>query len=209
MIRPLTMYGLSISALALAGSSIAIPARSQDGNAFSNLFKYGGTTVPPSQPKELEAAYCPSVDVADGGAALRTMAGGTVRTQVSLGRIARECTRREDGSITVKVGVEARVLLGPAGTPGRVEVPLTIRIKVADKVIVIRFERTDAMLGPGETQGFATFVVDDLSVPPAMTADYDIEVALGGRGKTAAAPKPRRKKPVAAAAPPGRGDPGQ
>ncbi len=209
MIRPLATYGQSISALALAGSLIALPARSQDANVFSNLFKYGGTTVPPSQPKELEAAYCPSVDVADGGAALRTMAGGTVRTQVSLGRIARECTRREDGSITVKVGVEARVLLGPAGAPGRVEVPLTVRIKVADKVIASRFERTDAILGPGEAQGFATFVVDDISVPPAMTGDYDIEIALGGRGKAAAAPKPRRKKPVVAAAPPGGGDPGQ
>lgn len=209
MIRRLGTYGLSLSLLALPGSLAAVPARAQEGNVFSNFFKYGGTTVPPSQPKDLEAPYCPTVDIADGGAALRTMAGGAVRTQVSIGRVARECARREDGSISVKIGVEARVLLGPAGAPGRVEVPVAFRIKVADKVVVSRFERTDATLAPGEAQGFATLVVDDISIPPAMSADYEIEVGLGGgRGKAAAA-KPRRRKPAVAAAPAGGGEPGQ
>ena len=208
MIRRLGTYGLSLSGLALAGSLAAVPARAEEGNVLSNLFKYGGTTVPPSQSRDLEAANCPTVDIAEGGAALRTMAGGAVRTQVSLGRVARECARREDGSITVKVGVEARVLLGPAGAPGRVEVPVTIRIKVADKVIVSRLERSDAIVAPGEAQGFATLVVDDISVPASMTADYEIEVGLGGKGK-AAAPKPRRKKPAVATAPAGGGDAGQ
>ena len=204
----LGLLGLGLSGLALAASLAAVPARAEEGNVLSNLFKYGGTTVPPSQPKELEGAYCPTVDIAEGGAALRTLAGGAVRTQVSLGRIARECARREDGSVSLKVGVEARVLLGPAGAPGRIEVPVTIRIKANDKVVVTRFERTDAVLAPGEAQGFATVVVDDIAIPPAMSADYEIEVGLGGRGK-AAVPKPRRKKPAVAAAPAAGGDPGQ
>lgn len=206
MIRRRDIYGPSLCALALVGSLAAVPARAEEGNVFSNLFRYGGTTVPQSQSKDLQAAYCPTVDIADGGAALRTMAGGAVRTQVSVGRVARECVRREDGSITVKVGVEARVLLGPAGAPGRVEVPVTVRIKVNDKPIVSRSERTDAVVAPGEAQSFATLVVDDLSVPAAASADYEIEVGLGGRGK-AAAPKSKRRKPAVAAAPAGGGEP--
>ena len=205
--------------LALAGCVAsclaALPARAQqEGNAFTNLFKYGGTTVPPSQPKELEAAYCPSIDVAEGGAALRTVAGTAVRSQVSLGRLARECARRLDGSITVKVGVEARVLLGPGGAPGRFDVPVTVLIKHEGKVIVSRIERSTAVIEPGEAQGFASIVVDGLTVPPALSADYDIEVSLGakGAGKGAAKAGPansRRKKPAVAAAPDGGGDAAQ
>ena len=199
---------LGLIGLAVAGSPAAGPVRAEEGNIFSNLLKYGGTTVPPSQPKDIEPAYCPAIDIAEGGAAVRTLAGGAVRTQVSLGRVARECARREDGSITVKVGVEARVLLGPAGAPGRFDVPVTVQIKVNDKAVVSRSERTSAVVEPGEAQGFATVVLDDISVPAAMTADYEIQVSLGGKGN-AAAPKARRRKPAVAAAPAGGGDPGQ
>ncbi|MDP4023554.1 hypothetical protein Q8W71_13025 [Methylobacterium sp. NEAU 140] len=205
MIGRRSRYGILCGALL---ACLAGPVRAEEGNIFSNLLKYGGTTVPPSQPKELEAAYCPSIDVAEGGAALRTMAGGNVRTQISLGRLARECARRADGSITVRVGVDARVLLGPAGAPGRFEVPVTIQIKHNDKVIVTRTERASAEIAPGEAQGFATLVSEDIGVPAAMSADYEIEVSLGAKGKTAPA-KARRKKPAVAAAPPGGGDAAQ
>ncbi|TXM94926.1 hypothetical protein FV219_18410, partial [Methylobacterium sp. WL122] len=82
---------LGIGRAALCGLVLALgaaPAGAEEGNVFSNLFKYGGTTVPPSQPKELEAAYCPTVDVPEGGAALTNPLGATaagIRSQVSLG----------------------------------------------------------------------------------------------------------------------------
>lgn len=182
----------------------ATGVRAEDGNFLSNLFKYGGTTVPPSQPKELEAPYCPPVGVSEGGAALQTLAGRTadrpnIRTQITLGRLARECTRREDGSITVKIGVEGRVLLGPAGAPGRFDVPLTIAIKSDEKVVTSRFRRIATTVAPGEAQGFFSVIEEDITVPAAMTRDYEIEVGLGGSGPKAAKPAPRRKAPVAAA----------
>ncbi|AWN41917.1 hypothetical protein [Methylobacterium durans] len=191
--------GLSALLLAL----VATGARAEEGNFLSNLFKYGGTTVPPSQPKELEAPYCPPVGVSEGGAALQTLAGRSadkpnIRTQVTLGRLARECTRREDGSITVKVGVEGRVLLGPAGAPGRFDVPITIAIKSDEKVVTSRFRRLSATVAPGEAQGFFSVVEEDLSVPAAITRDYEIEVGLGGSAPKAGKAQPRRKAPVAA-----------
>lgn len=195
--------------LALAAMLAAVPARAEEGNVFSNLFKFGGTTVPPSQSESLDPPYCPPVEVADGAAASRTMAGANVRTQFSLGRLARECTRLPDGSITVKVGVEVNVLLGPAGAPGRFDVPVTFQIRHDDKVIVSRVERAGVVVGPGEAQGFANIVADALSVPAAMTADYDIAVGVGAVGKGATgnkAAKPRRRKPAVAEAPPGGGD---
>ena len=212
---PLTAL-ISRSAIALGLGSLLlaaapVPARAEEGNVLSNLFKFGGTTVPPSQPESLDPAYCPPVEVAEGGAASRTLAGEAVRTQFSLGRLARECTRRQDGSITVKAGVEVNVLLGPAGAPGRFDVPVTFQIRHEGKVVTSRVERATVTVGPGEAQGFATIVADELLVPVALTADYDIAVgggtAKGGGGKTAA--KPRRRKPAVAAAPDGGGDAAQ
>ena len=202
---------LGLCGLILAGSLCAGPARAEDGNVFSNLFKFGGTTVPPSQPQSLDPPYCPPVEVAENGAAYRILAGSDVRTQFSVGRLARECARRQDGSITVKVGVEANVLLGPKGAPGRFDVPVTIQIRHEGKVIASRVEHTSVVVGPGEAQGFATIVAEELTVPPAVAEDYDITVGVGSGKGTGGKPaaKPRRKKPAAAAEAAGGGDAAQ
>ena len=188
----------------LVACLVTAPAHAEEGNVFSNLFKYGGTTVPPSQTQETDPAYCPSVDVFEGGSNIRAMSGANVRAQTTLGRVSRECTRREDGSVTVRVGIEARVLLGPSGTPGRFDVPVTVLIKRDDKVVTSRTERTAAVVSPGEAQGFAQLIVEDVVVPPAIAADYEIEVGLGARSAAKSAAKtakvkPKRRKPAAAA----------
>ncbi len=87
--KPIGLLGAVVIA-GLATSS----AFAQEGNVFSNLFKYGGTTVPPSQPQDTEPAYCPTVDVFEGGSNLRTVAGANVRTQTTWARSpgnARSC----------------------------------------------------------------------------------------------------------------------
>ncbi|MCJ2097276.1 hypothetical protein [Methylobacterium sp. E-046] len=200
-----------VLAAGLAASLGAAPARAQEGNILSNLFKFVGTTVPPSQPESLDPAYCPPVEIAEGAAATRILAGGTVRTQFSLARLARECARRQDGSITVKVGVEVNVLLGPAGAPGRFDVPVTFQIRHEGKVVTSRVERASVVVGSGEAQGFATIVADELLVPAAVTTDYDIAVGVGVSKAAGAKPasKPRRRKPAVAEAPAGGGDAAQ
>lgn len=195
----LALAGMTVTGMALAGNAAA-----EEGNFLTNMFKYGGTTVPPSQPQDLGEVYCPPVDVPEGGAALRSFGGkggdsASLRNQITLGRVARECNRLQDGSITVKVGVAGQVLLGPAGSPGRFEAPLTIAIKYGDKVVVSRSRRVAVAVAPGEAQGLFTIVEDGLIVPPAMTGEYDISVGLGGAASTR--PAPRKRKPAAAAAP--------
>lgn len=190
--------------LVVVGVGMAGGAAAEEGNFLTNMFKYGGTTVPPSQPQDLGEVYCPPVDVPEGGAALRSFGGkggdnASLRNQITLGRIARECNRLQDGSITVKVGVAGQVLLGPAGAPGRFEAPLQIAIKYGDKVVVSRSKRVAVAVAPGEAQGLFTIVEDGLIVPPAMTGEYEITVSLGG---PQARPAPRKRKPAAAAAAP-------
>src|SRR5882762_11778327 len=80
----------------------------------------------PNTPKEID---CPGVEVRNGAATLSIAAPGveagpmTTRYQVTIGDTARECAPL-GGVMTMKVGVQGRVLLGPAGAPGQVDIPL-------------------------------------------------------------------------------------
>ncbi|NEU12238.1 hypothetical protein G3T14_08840 [Methylobacterium sp. BTF04] len=188
-----------VMGVALVVVLAASGARAEDGNFFTNMLKYGGPTVPPSQPADLEPPYCPTVAVPEGGASIQTGAGTSLRYQIALGRLARECVRLQDGTISVKVGVEGHVLLGPAGTPGRFEAPVTITLKYGGKVLTTRTRRIPTMVPAGQAQGLFSLIEDNLIVPPAMVGDYDIEVRVGGAAAAPRAPRKTRKAPAAAA----------
>lgn len=195
---------LGIGRTALCGLALALgaaPAGAEEGNIFSNLLKYGGTTVPPSQPADSEPPYCPTVTVPEGGAAIQVYGGrggdgANLRHQITLGRVARECNRLQDGTLSVKVGVEGQVLLGPVGAPGRFEAPVSFAIKVGDKAIVARQRRVAIQVPAGQAQGLFSLVEDNLIVPAAMSQNYDIEVRLGAAPKAVAAPKNRKAAPT-------------
>lgn len=189
-----------LAAVVVAGLG-APPLRAEEGNFLTNMFKYGGTTVPPSQPADSEPPYCPTVTVPEGGAAIQVYGGrggdgANLRHQITLGRVARECNRLQDGTLSVKVGVEGQVLLGPVGAPGRFEAPVSFAIKVGDKAIVARQRRVAIQVPAGQAQGLFSLVEDNLIVPAAMSQNYDIEVRLGAAPKAVAAPKGRKAAPT-------------
>lgn len=190
--------------LALIAAFLPLAATAEEGNWFSNMLKYGGTTVPPSQGPDLGEVYCPTVDVGENGAALRSYGGraddnASLRSQITLGRLARECVRLADGSVSVKVGVEGQVLLGPMGRPGRFEAPVHFTVKAGDQIIAARSRKVPVVIGANEAQGLFSVIEDDLVVPRALGDSYEITVSLhGAPGK--AAPR-KRKAPPAVAAP--------
>jgi hypothetical protein len=155
------------------------------GNTLSNFLLYGGATVPPSRSDAFFEAPCPSVDVFEGGSAMRVGS-----TQIAIGELARECAVNEDKSISVKVGVEGRVLLGPGGTGGRYTAPVRINIKVGDRVLSTRTRTVSVAVPPGEAQAFFNVVEEGFVVPNQFARDYEIEVGLAG-GRAAA---PARRK---------------
>lgn len=195
-------FGLLLSAtLAASGLGIGGAAAAEEGNFFTNMLKYGGTTVPPSQPADTDPPYCPTVAVPEGGAALQSYGGragdgSSLRHQVTIGRLARECAKLQDGSVSVKVGVEGQVLLGPVGKPGRFDAPVSILIKAGDKVLTSRVHRVAVTVAPGSAQGLFSFVEDNFIVPAAQAGNYDIEVRLGAAPQKTA---PRKRKPAVAA----------
>jgi hypothetical protein len=136
--------------------------------------------------------------VADGAAAMRAYAGGragaaeALRHQISIANVGRECRGQGDGSVLVKVGVEGRALLGPAGAPGRFEAPVHFVIRRGDRVLANRARSASVSLAAGQTQG--TFViVEEGMVVPAGTGEFEIEVGLGKSG--ASERPPRRARP--------------
>src|SRR5476649_1230142 len=76
------------------------------------------------------AIDCPGMMVRSGASTWQVPGGTTstnLRYQGSLGQLARECAVLGD-AMTIKVGVEGRVLVGPKGGAGSVAVPLRIAL---------------------------------------------------------------------------------
>jgi hypothetical protein len=175
-----------IAALAACGTP------GEGGNTVGNMLLFAGPTVPEPMPENTEDVYCPKIRVAEGGSAIQAYSGGRVgdasglRSQISLGDIARECVGRPDGSTVVKVGVEGRALLGASGAAGRYPVPVTIVIKSGERVIATRSRTGSIAIPAGETQGNTVIVEDNIVVPAGDTNSFSIQVGLGSpaRGRT-------------------------
>ena len=53
--------------------------------------------------------------------------GNDVRFQATITRTARECSIN-GGEITARIGIQGRVIAGPAGAPPSVQVPLRVAV---------------------------------------------------------------------------------
>ena len=167
------------------------------GTTFRNILLYGGPSVPPAGPGDPAEVNCPAVAVIPGRAALSSYAGGrtgspeALRNQLSIADVARQCTRRPDGSVVVKVGVEGRALVGPAGSAGRFEAPVRFMIKQGEQVLASSTRRATVTLAGGAIHGTFVAIEEGLIVPP-NTRDFDIEVGLGGSEAERPARRARR-----------------
>ena len=144
---------------------------------------------------------CPSVAVRQGASTLAITQPGTeagpmtTRYQVSLGQMARECAAL-GGMMTMKVGVEGRVLLGPAGGPGQVDIPLRMAVVQegpAPKTVVSKFYKLAVAIAPGQTGVPFVHVEQDLSFPMPRGADLDSYIVYVGFDPASLSTKPERK----------------
>jgi hypothetical protein len=154
----------------------------------------------PDAVKQKEELDCPVLDVAANGAAMRDFAGGSeagaqaLRHQISITNLAREC-KDAGTNISMKLGVEGSVLLGPAGSPGTFTVPLVFEARIKDKVVATRREVLSVTIPSGETRASFNTVVNDFVIP--KDDDTDVFVGLnqgGGAGPRVGAHKRRKAK---------------
>ncbi len=187
---------------AIIGLALTGGAQAESGGVFKNLFGGGsgdggggGGSLMAPKAYDPNDVYCPNVFVPDGGAAIQAFAGSAgdntrLRHQIVVSRLSRECRARGDGSVSVRVGVELRAMLGPAGAPGRFEAPVTVSVTYGEKPVMSRPHRVAIPIPAGTAQGEASVIENDLVVPADKAWGYDIEVTLAGQK---AKPVARRK----------------
>ncbi len=194
-LRKARWFALPLLCLGLAGCG----GSSSAGNSALNVLMFQSTTPPPADqlPKDddqNQPLVCPEVIISDGGAAIRAQAGqdsSGLRYQISITNVARECTQTGKDTFRLKVGVEGRVLLGMAGSPGNYGATLTTTVMRGTTVLAKRSSRVGATIASGQGGADFTHVEEGIMVP-AGQGDVDIFVSLGGGGPAAPARKRRR-----------------
>jgi hypothetical protein len=155
---------------------------------------------------------CPNVDVRTGAATLTIGSKGAaadstavdLRYQGTIVRTARECVTRA-GTMTMKVGIEGRIINGPAGGPGQIDVPLRIAVVhegPEPKTVLSKFVRIPVTIGPNMDRANFTHIDPEIAFPlpkPVGNIDsYVVYVGFDPAGAPAPVqkpkPKPQRKR---------------
>jgi hypothetical protein len=195
-----------VAAVAVCCSMLAPPASSQSVvDRFKSLFGGGKSdeaapSAPGGSQSETGGLTCPDVKVRAGASTYAVAApgkqpvGSDVRYQATITRTARDCNL-SGGQITARIGIQGRVIVGPAGAPASVEVPLRVAVVqggVNEKTITTTVVRTTVSMGEGLSVPFSV-VAEDV-VYPAVSADInDLYVFYIGFDPQALKPEPKPK----------------
>ena len=203
-----TVFTPTRLAAAVIIAGLSAPASAQSITDKLNSWFFG----PPAQgnapaadanantPPELE---CPGVEVRQGASTMSINAPGAeagpmnTRYQISIGQTARECVPL-GGTMTMRVGVQGRVLLGPAGGPGQVELPLRVAVVLEGpdpKPIVSKLARLSVSVPPGQTAVPFMHVEQDLTFPMPRPSVLENYVDYVGFDPNAGPAKPQKKAP--------------
>jgi hypothetical protein len=191
-------------ALTIGAVLSATPAASQSlTDRFKSLFGGKSDEPPPPIVDNKEPApdlNCPPVGIRAGASTYAVAASGKeavgndVRFQATITKTARECVKA-GSEITARVGIQGRVIVGPAGAPASVEVPLRVAVVqggVAEKVIATKAYRTNVEVGEQDSVPFS-LVIDDIVYPEPPVADVDKYVFYVGFDPQAVAPEAKPK----------------
>jgi hypothetical protein len=207
VLRPGRRRGIALLAVAgICCGMFASPASAQSiTDRFKSLFGGGKSDEgAPSAPGEGQSdtggLTCPDVKVRAGASTYAVAApgkqavGSEVRYQATITRTARDCSLNA-GQITARVGIQGRIIVGPAGAPATVEIPLRVAVVqggVNEKTITTTVVRTTVSMNEGLSVPFSV-VAEDI-VYPAVSADInDTYIFYIGFDPQALKPEPKPK----------------
>ncbi len=199
-------------ALAVGCSGFASPAAAQSlTDRFKSLFGGGSSdkpaeAAPGTAPGGADGTAaegqtdlnCPPVSIRAGASTYLVAApgkeaiGNDVRFQATITKTARDCTRT-GGEITARIGIQGRVIAGPAGAPETVQIPLRVAVVqggVNEKTIATKAYRTTVTMAEDGSVPF-TLVADDLVYPVPAAAVADSYIFYIGFDPQALAPEPK------------------
>lgn len=198
---------MRVLAGAVAAALLASPAGAQSISDKLNSWFFGGGSAPQQPGNTPDNAQteieCPGVEVRAGASTLAINTPGAestpmnTRYQVTIAQLARECAAL-GGVVTMRIGVQGRVLLGPAGGPGQVDVPLRLAVVQEGpepKPIVSKFARLTVAVPPGQTAVPFVHVEQDVTFPMPRGNLIEAYVVYVGFDPAPAKPaKPERKQ---------------
>jgi hypothetical protein len=205
--RAMKIAGVAAAMFAVGCIVLVSPASSQSlTDRFKSLF--GGKPDEPAQQSAAPAdpsegqieESCPPVSIRAGastyavGASGKAATGNDVRFQATITKTARDCTKA-GGEITARIGIQGRVIAGPAGAPASVEIPLRVAVVqggVSEKVIATKPYRTTVAMSEDGNVAF-TLVADDLVYPIPPGGLGDSYIFYIGFDPQALAPEPKPK----------------
>jgi hypothetical protein len=153
---------------------------------------------------------CPGVQYRQ-GAATWTVNGPavensalSVKYQGSFLQAARECIVT-GGNLTIKVGVQGRIVVGPAGSPGTLNVPLRyalVREGLQPQTLWTKLFMVPVSIQPGQPNLPWIHVEEEMMIPRPTDEDLDryvIYIGFDPDGATSSKPKPAPKPKTARA----------
>jgi hypothetical protein len=147
---------------------------------------------------------CPGVAIREGASTLQIGSkpgpvadNNEVRYQGTITRNARDCTLF-GGQVNARVGIQGRIIVGPAGAPPSVDVPIRVAVVqegVQPKTVATKLYRTQVDLAGQDNVAFS-FVAEDVTFPtpsPETVASYVIYIGFDPEGARAAPPRQKGK----------------
>lgn len=169
----LKFLGLSALALALAACNSATQNQTEDTLGIS-----GQQEVAEPQPVDQSTnlrAFCPRTIIRAGTETYRTFEGGVTKDdpgalnslqfQSTITDVARECNYSQT-NLNMKVGIKGRVINGPTGLTGTLNVPVRVAItSSADEVVYSQLHQVPVTIPDGKSNAFFSFVDGNINIP--------------------------------------------
>jgi hypothetical protein len=170
------------------------------GDRFNQLFgrksqAVGEVATPAADGVEPD---CPVVKIRAGASTYAVAApgkqpvGSDIRYQATVTRTARDCTR-SSGQIIARIGIQGRVIAGPAGAPATVEIPLRVAVVqtgIHEKVLATKVYRTTVSMTEDSSVPFS-LVGEDLAYSMPAGATSESYVFYIGFDPQAVTPEPK------------------
>jgi hypothetical protein len=196
-------------------ATASAPASTSFTSRVKGWFTGGSSETLPAAPSQTKASLdfdCPTIDYRQGAATLTVNdstkgdnAALDLKYQASFVKTARECDVRGD-MVTIRVGVQGRVVVGPAGGPGTFTVPLRyalVREGVEPRTIWTKLFPIPVTVSSSQLNVPFTHIEEEMTVPipsPSELAAYVVYIGFDPDGlKAAEKPKPAARPRAARA----------
>ena len=195
------------------GSSAAAPAVATHASSSGDLLPadfldfFSGSTDKGQQAVAGATAdvECPYIQIREGASTLTINGAGdnaamSLKYQGTFVRAARQCAAVA-GQMVMKIGIQGRLVLGPQGGPGQVNVPLRIAVvdekPASSKTIVTKLIIIPVAVQSADDNPSFTHVEDNVTFPMPSSSELDNYVVYIGFDALAAQPQEKRKAPRA------------